>query len=224
MSAYEIPIVRLITTRLSQLLKKARQIKPSNSIEPPLPIPEIEEHTNSIAVPEGPNDQSIPQQAALETVARNLLFQILSAYNINDPDFVNVWNLLDILQSCADNKQCEAALPLWVIEELLDSQTIEGCSKVFDYLESRRERLVRVSTSQPPLTWSRWNLTSHALRTSSVKANNYPCCDPATNSFDAFLVPKRLFSAAECSSSYSKAFRWATKAPSTFVENFIRRM
>lgn len=148
MSAGEIPIIRLITTRLSQLLNKARQIKPSTSIEPPLPIAQIEEDTKSIAVPELSIGQSTPQQAALETVARNLLFQILSAYNINDPDFVNIWNLLDILQSCADNKQCEAALPLWVIEELLDSQTIDGCSKVFDYLESRRERLVRVSTSQ----------------------------------------------------------------------------
>jgi len=29
----------------------------------------------------------------------------------------------------------------WLVEELLDSQTIAGCRKVFDYLESRRERL-----------------------------------------------------------------------------------
>lgn len=36
-------------------------------------------------------------------------------------------------------EQCEAGLIFWLIEELLDSQTVEGCRKVFDYLESRRE-------------------------------------------------------------------------------------
>lgn len=36
-------------------------------------------------------------------------------------------------------EQCEPGLIFWLIEELLDSQTIEGCRKVFDYLESRRE-------------------------------------------------------------------------------------
>lgn len=29
----------------------------------------------------------------------------------------------------------------WLVEELLDSQTIAGCRKIFDYLESRRERI-----------------------------------------------------------------------------------
>jgi hypothetical protein len=34
---------------------------------------------------------------------------------------------------------------LWyLIEELLDCQSIEGCRTVFDYLESRGERLVAV--------------------------------------------------------------------------------
>lgn len=36
-------------------------------------------------------------------------------------------------------EQCEPGLIFWLIEELLDSQTIDGCRKVFDYLESRRE-------------------------------------------------------------------------------------
>ena len=46
------------------------------------------------------------------------------------------------LQSAAS---CEPALFFWLIEELLDSQSIDGCRKVFDYLESRRERIVAVS-------------------------------------------------------------------------------
>jgi len=31
---------------------------------------------------------------------------------------------------------------LWLVEELLESQTIAGCRKIFDYLESRRERII----------------------------------------------------------------------------------
>ncbi len=60
---------------------------------------------------------------------------------INSPDFVRVWNLFDILAILADNMECDPPLLFWLIEELLDSQTIAGCRKVFDYLESRRERI-----------------------------------------------------------------------------------
>ena len=41
-------------------------------------------------------------------------------------------------------EQCEPGLIFWLIEELLDSQTIDGCRTVFDYLESRRERNIKV--------------------------------------------------------------------------------
>lgn len=54
---------------------------------------------------------------------------------------MRVWNLFDILAILADNGDCDPALLFWLIEELLDSQTIAGCRKVFDYLESRRERI-----------------------------------------------------------------------------------
>lgn len=42
------------------------------------------------------------------------------------------------------SEQCEPGLIFWLIEELLDSQTIDGCRTVFDYLESRRERNIKV--------------------------------------------------------------------------------
>ena len=40
--------------------------------------------------------------------------------------------------------QCEPGLGFWLVEELLDTQTIDGCRIVFDYLESRRERMCAV--------------------------------------------------------------------------------
>ena len=40
--------------------------------------------------------------------------------------------------------QCEPGLAFWLVEELLDTQTIDGCRTVFGYLESRRERMCAV--------------------------------------------------------------------------------
>jgi len=52
-----------------------------------------------------------------------------------------LWDLLDVISVLSDEEKCEPALLFWLVEELLDSQTIAGCRKVFDYLESRRERI-----------------------------------------------------------------------------------
>ena len=52
-----------------------------------------------------------------------------------------MWNLLDILSILSDDEQCDTALLFWLVEELLDNQTIAGCRRIFDYLESRRERI-----------------------------------------------------------------------------------
>jgi THO complex subunit 1 len=67
------------------------------------------------------------------------------------PSFVNLWNLFDIISILSDDEQCDAALLFWLIEELLDSQTISGCRKIFDYLESRREKITANHFSQKNL-------------------------------------------------------------------------
>ena len=90
-----------------------------------------------------------------------------STTSIEDTSFIQIWNLLDIVSIFSDNgnlynfmilwrayltsrlEQCEPGLIFWLIEELLDSQTIDGCRKVFDYLESRRER--NTAVSQTPI-------------------------------------------------------------------------
>ena len=38
------------------------------------------------------------------------------------------------------------------MEELLDSQTLDGCRTVFDYLDARRERMTAVSQIEPPVS------------------------------------------------------------------------
>lgn len=49
--------------------------------------------------------------------------------------------MLDIVTILSDEERCDPALTWWLIEELLDSQTIIGCQRIFDFLESRRDRI-----------------------------------------------------------------------------------
>ncbi|KJZ76026.1 hypothetical protein HIM_04482 [Hirsutella minnesotensis 3608] len=79
--------------------------------------------------------------AVIETAARDLFDRLIATIPIDSPEFIKMWNLLDILSLLSDNGQCDPALLFWLVEELLDSQTIAGCRRIFDYLESRRERI-----------------------------------------------------------------------------------
>lgn len=62
-----------------------------------------------------------------------------------------MWNFLDVLSILSDGGQCDPALVFWLVEELLDSQTIAGCRHIFDFLESRRERMTAQNFSQKKL-------------------------------------------------------------------------
>ncbi|EXJ79441.1 hypothetical protein A1O3_08943 [Capronia epimyces CBS 606.96] len=79
--------------------------------------------------------------AVVETVFREIFVNIVATVDISEPAFAQVWVLLDIITVLSDNDLCEPGLGFWLIEELLDSQTIDGCRRVFDYLDSRRERI-----------------------------------------------------------------------------------
>lgn len=52
-----------------------------------------------------------------------------------------MWNFLDIIWMLDVDGLCDPTLLFWLVEELLESQTTTGCRKVFDFLESRRERI-----------------------------------------------------------------------------------
>ncbi|KAM0449239.1 hypothetical protein ACHAO4_007903 [Trichoderma viride] len=81
------------------------------------------------------------QFAVVETAARDSFSKLIATTSIDSPKFVRMWNLLDILSILSDDGQCDPALLFWLVEELLDSQTIAGCRIIFDFLESRRERI-----------------------------------------------------------------------------------
>lgn len=58
---------------------------------------------------------------------------------------------MDVISILSDDEQCDPALLFWLVEELLDSQTVAGCRNIFDYLESRRERITAKHFSQKNL-------------------------------------------------------------------------
>lgn len=51
-----------------------------------------------------------------------------------------------IVEQSTDGRieQCDPAVVYLLVEELLDSQTLDGCRVVLDYLEPRRQRMTAV--------------------------------------------------------------------------------
>lgn len=61
------------------------------------------------------------------------------------------------------------------MEELLDSQTIDGCRSVFDYLDSRRERITAVREIHDPNNIAFANLTWPLETFQKEGAHNSTC-------------------------------------------------
>ncbi|KAH7041013.1 THO complex subunit 1 transcription elongation factor-domain-containing protein [Microdochium trichocladiopsis] len=149
--------VSSVATLLNEALAHARLVKPSTSIEPALTesnfegllaaLPQIFADSDSVAS----SSDKARQFAIVETAARNLFSSLVANTQIDAPEFVQVWNFFDILCVLSDNEQCDPALLCWLVEELLDAQTIDGCRRIFDYLESRRERIIAKNLKQKHL-------------------------------------------------------------------------
>lgn len=186
MAREDVRAVKVYRKLVQDLLDKAAESKDSATIDPPLTEDNLRDTISHILSNESSplKDQSPQAQfAAVETAFRDKFYDLLvlrlllkaaapddlltsfyqATTSIDDPSFIQVWNLLDIVSIFSDNGnpppshtyswvlkesiagKCEPGLIFWLIEELLDSQTIDGCRKVFDYLESRRERNTAVS-------------------------------------------------------------------------------
>ncbi|GIZ37815.1 hypothetical protein CKM354_000124800 [Cercospora kikuchii] len=142
-SASDLEPVTVIGNRLTALLDRARQEKPESSVEPAL---QLSSFSNEVAALHDGLDAKYDQAyrfSCVETAAREAFYSLVHSTDIQDPAFGDVWNLLDIVLMCGDHGKCTPELVCWLLEELLDSQTTVGCRTVFDYLDSRRERLAQ---------------------------------------------------------------------------------
>ncbi|CAK7266761.1 hypothetical protein SEPCBS119000_002195 [Sporothrix epigloea] len=140
-----IPAVDAVGEYLQGLLDHAESVKPERGLEPILAKADFDDICGHVARIftgfDDSSDRKLRQYAIVETAAREVFGRLIASTSIDSPDFVRVWNLFDILAILSDNMDCDPPLLFWLIEELLDSQTIAGCRRVFDYLESRRERI-----------------------------------------------------------------------------------
>lgn len=153
MSSAGISSVDTFTGSLTELLNRAIAIKPNGGIEPALTSAtfngDVEKITRRTDKRTSANTQD--HYAALETACRNIFYNLLASTSIDDDSFGQIWNLLDIITILSDVPLCEPGLVFWLVEELLDSQTIDGCRVVFDYLDSRREQLISKHFKQKQL-------------------------------------------------------------------------
>ncbi|KHJ35405.1 putative guanylate kinase [Erysiphe necator] len=127
---------------LQGMLRKAREIKKTDRVDPALhksDFPGLLDEIRSIFHTSMSVDS---RKQVIDAVARNTFYSLLASTSIDSPSFVNMWNLLDIVSILSDDEQTEPGLLFWLVEELLDSQTVAGCRNVFDYLESRRETII----------------------------------------------------------------------------------
>lgn len=50
-------------------------------------------------------------------------------------------SLIELVLVCSEQELCSADLPLAMLEEMMDTQTISGCDTLFTFLESHRKRM-----------------------------------------------------------------------------------
>ncbi|KAL7626372.1 hypothetical protein AAE478_003144 [Parahypoxylon ruwenzoriense] len=161
MPDHEVPQVDAFAALLKDALEHAQSVKPAASIEPPLTKAEFDNLLSRLptifpcASPNYVSDnlasEKARQFAVVETAARNMFSSLVAGTPIDSPEFVQIWNLFDFLSVLSDSEQCDPALLFWLVEELLDSQTTEGCRNIFDFLESRREQIIVQNLNQKKL-------------------------------------------------------------------------
>ncbi|CAO1598514.1 hypothetical protein XANCAGTX0491_002277 [Xanthoria calcicola] len=153
MSSAGISSVDRLTASLRKLLERSNELKPDGGIEPALTSTNFGGDLETIIrrAEGGVTVNAQDHYAALETACRNIFYDLLASTSIEETSFSQIWNLLDIVSLLSDIPLCEPGLVFWLVEELLDSQTIDGCRVVFDYLDSRRERLTAKHFKQKQL-------------------------------------------------------------------------
>ncbi|ORY02928.1 nuclear matrix protein [Clohesyomyces aquaticus] len=139
MTAPNAALVAGVVVQLEDLLQRAKTIKRSTSIDPPLQVSRLVANNEPLLGPVlGIKDHHVPPEGA----AKHVFYSILASSSLDDPSFVSIWNLLDILQYCGDRDECSPSLLMLLVEELLDDRDLDGCKIVFNYLESRREAII----------------------------------------------------------------------------------
>jgi hypothetical protein len=219
----------VLSSRLNVLVRRARTVKKETSIDPPLQISALLEDNEPLVERIEPRDL---RDLTAESAAKSILYPILSSARISDPSFVDVWNLLDVVQGCADRDLCSNQLVLLLAEEVLDSLSIADCHVAFNYLESRREAILSVSeiSNHAPVTWlfgdgiepitahpsTMWKKPLTIVREAlgQPEAKRWSYCAHAMSYCVVCPAQRTPCSVDVYMCFYSRASHWATRAPS----------
>ncbi|RCH81885.1 UDP-glucose-4-epimerase [Rhizopus azygosporus] len=94
---------------------------------------------NSLQIPivEGKPDW---RKSATELAFRRALIHNVQTEE-NEDRLKKIFDCCDIVLYCSEIDLLDQVIPLTFVEELLDLHTTEGCEKIFDYVEQRKDRL-----------------------------------------------------------------------------------
>lgn len=137
------PAVGNIEAKLRQLLYNVIERQELATSSTPL-APELLEDGLSQLADELKNvtpDLHIP--LVLEAAVRRIFYDLSRVATIDHPEANHIWSFLDILLSLCESRETGRAIIWYLIEELVESQTADLCRIIFDYLDSRRERLTQ---------------------------------------------------------------------------------
>ncbi|KAI5295926.1 hypothetical protein KEM52_006440 [Ascosphaera acerosa] len=146
-AVHAVPAVRVYRSLINQLLQTAAALKPDRNVDPPLLDSDFGDALAGVFGDADRQLKGVDEQTcrdAVETVFRDVFYRLLATGLTEEDHAFQLWSLLDLTSIFSDRGRCEPALYFWLVEELFDSQTIDGCRRIFDRLESRRERTVAV--------------------------------------------------------------------------------
>ncbi|KUJ19932.1 uncharacterized protein LY89DRAFT_611898 [Mollisia scopiformis] len=141
MAGHGVEAVDEFGSLMEEMLDKAQEVKQTDTVDPPLNKSDLADSFEEILSIFSPTTSADFKKHVIETAIRPIFYNLLATTSIDSPSFVRLWNLFDIISILSDDEHTESGLLFWLVEELLDSQTIAGCRKIFDFLESRRERI-----------------------------------------------------------------------------------
>lgn len=140
-SSSEPPIIGVVEHQLRDLLDLAVQSFGGATFTETLTSDVLDQkvHTVKDELHDSISEMQLP--SVLEMAARRIFYDILKTTNVIESKANHIWTFLDILLLLSEHRQTGRSIIWYIIEELVESQTADRCRIVFDYLDSRRERL-----------------------------------------------------------------------------------
>ncbi len=124
---------------LSQSLERLLQALP------PHPIDEQNLNVLVSSVISESNTQSSfdNRKSQWEFLLKDEVFRLAESEGGSASYFNALWDRLDVILTFSEHDVCDQTFPFNVLEDLLETQTIDSCSHIFSWIEQRSSRLMK---------------------------------------------------------------------------------